>query len=137
MHLNGAQSISVIRAPRLEADLSVSHLVAFNVMRKRLRYSGVKLQIVGLSQIVTFTSKLSNEDFIISDSRVFCNVTKFPEINLVTVALSFPADTGRKLNVHNTFRRRPLIVLRAFNLRPVSMTFTIKAALSSIFLLNL
>ena len=49
MHLNGAQSISVIRAPRLEADLSVSHLVAFNVMRKRLGYSGVKLQIVGLS----------------------------------------------------------------------------------------
>ena len=34
-----------------------------------------------------------------------------------------PADTGRKLNVHQTFRRRPerlLNVLRMFNLRPVS-----------------
>ena len=34
-----------------------------------------------------------------------------------------PADTGRKLNVHKTFRRRPgclLNVLFTFNLRPVS-----------------
>ena len=35
-----------------------------------------------------------------------------------------PANTGRKLNVHKTFRRRPgrlLNVLCAFNLRSVSM----------------
>ena len=34
-----------------------------------------------------------------------------------------PADTGRKLNVHKTFRRRPgrlPNVLCTFNLRPVS-----------------
>ena len=34
-----------------------------------------------------------------------------------------PADTGRKLNVHKTFRRSPvrfLNVLYTFNLRPVS-----------------
>ena len=34
-----------------------------------------------------------------------------------------PVDTGRKLNVHTTFRRRPrrlLNVLCTFNLRPVS-----------------
>ena len=34
-----------------------------------------------------------------------------------------PVDTGRKLNVHKTFRRRPgrlLNVLCSFNLRPVS-----------------
>ena len=34
-----------------------------------------------------------------------------------------PADTGRKLNVHKTFRRRPgrlLNVLCTFSLRPVS-----------------
>ena len=33
-----------------------------------------------------------------------------------------PGDTGRKLNVHKTFRRRPgrlLNVLCTFNLRPV------------------
>ena len=35
----------------------------------------------------------------------------------------FPVDTGRKLNVHEMFRRRPgrpLNVLCTFNLRPVS-----------------
>ena len=34
-----------------------------------------------------------------------------------------PVDTGRKLNLHKTFRRRPgrlLNVLCTFNLRPVS-----------------
>ena len=31
-----------------------------------------------------------------------------------------PIDTGRKLNVHKTFRRRLLNVLCTFNLRPVS-----------------
>ena len=36
---------------------------------------------------------------------------------------NYPVDTGRKLNVHKTFRRRPgriLNVLCTFNLRPVS-----------------
>ena len=35
----------------------------------------------------------------------------------------YPVDTGRKLNVHKTFRRRPgrlLYVFCTFNLRPVS-----------------
>ena len=39
------------------------------------------------------------------------------------LVLHTPADTGRKLNVHKTFRRRPrrlLNVLCMFNLRPVS-----------------
>ena len=38
-----------------------------------------------------------------------------------------PANTGRKLNMHKTFRRRPvrlLNVLCTFNLRPVSMRKT-------------
>ena len=37
--------------------------------------------------------------------------------------IAVPVDTGRKLNVHNTFRRRPgrlLNVLCTFDLRPVS-----------------
>ena len=36
---------------------------------------------------------------------------------------TIPVDTGRKLNVHKTFRRRPgrlLKVLCTFSLRPVS-----------------
>ena len=40
----------------------------------------------------------------------------------------FPIDTGRKLNVHKTFRRRPgrlLNVLCTLNLRPVSTGFVI------------
>ena len=38
--------------------------------------------------------------------------------------LAIPVDTGRKLNVHKPFRRRPgrlLNVLSTFNLRPVSI----------------
>ena len=34
-----------------------------------------------------------------------------------------PVDTGRKLNVHKTFRKRPVLLLNVlcmFNLRPVS-----------------
>ena len=43
---------------------------------------------------------------------------------------SCPADTGRKLNVHKTFRRRPgrlLNVFCTFNLRPVSMAWPLPA----------
>ena len=39
------------------------------------------------------------------------------------IAKAIPVDTGRKLNVHKKFRRRPgrlLNVLCTFNLRPVS-----------------
>ena len=46
----------------------------------------------------------------------------FPENSLKF--LNSPLDTGRKLNVHKTFRRRPgclLNVLCTFNLRPVSI----------------
>ena len=49
--------------------------------------------------------------------------------------LSLPVDTGRKLNVHKTFRRRPgrlLNVLYLFNLRPVSTrNKTMKIRISS------
>ena len=44
-------------------------------------------------------------------------------ILLIGRCLITPVDTGRKLNVHKTFRRRPgrlLNVLCTFNLRPVS-----------------
>ena len=40
-----------------------------------------------------------------------------------SIFVTLPVDTGRKLNVHKTFRRRPgrlLNVLCTFNLRPVS-----------------
>ena len=44
-------------------------------------------------------------------------------LNVYTVKKPRPVDTGRKLNVHKMFRRRPggfLDVLYTFNLRPVS-----------------
>ena len=47
---------------------------------------------------------------------------------------AFPIDTGRKLNVHKTFRRRPgrlLSVLCAFNLRPVYFLFVYQIGLIS------
>ena len=42
---------------------------------------------------------------------------------LTDVLILIPVDTGRKLNVHKTFRRRPgrlLNVLYTFNLRPAT-----------------
>ena len=46
-----------------------------------------------------------------------------PVLGRSKMEIYFAVDTGRKLNVHKTFRRRPgrlLNVLCAFNLRPVS-----------------
>ena len=43
---------------------------------------------------------------------------------LLNLELQYPVDTGRKLNVHKRFRKRPgrlLNVLCTFNLRPVSI----------------
>ena len=48
-------------------------------------------------------------------------------MSLISLRNGFPVDTGRKLNVHKTFRRRPgrlLDVLFTFNLGPVSMGFS-------------
>ena len=45
------------------------------------------------------------------------------DLKMKRVKMNVPADTGRKLNVHKTLRRRPgrlLNVLCTFNLRPVS-----------------
>ena len=50
---------------------------------------------------------------------------------------SYPVDTGRKLNVHKTFKRRPgrlLNILRTFSLRPVSKGYKpIQAYIPSFF----
>ena len=45
----------------------------------------------------------------------------------IKIQIHYPLDTGRKLNVHKTFRRRPrrlLNVLCTFNLRPVSIGYS-------------
>ena len=48
---------------------------------------------------------------------------RFLKLTVTPLFPSFRADTGRKLNVHQTFRRRPrrlLYVSCTFNLRPMS-----------------
>ena len=50
--------------------------------------------------------------------------------------IHYPVNTGRKLNVHKTFRRRPgrlLNVLCKFNLRPVSTGYGIRGLANSWF----
>ena len=47
----------------------------------------------------------------------------------VIISVLYPVDTGRILNIHKTFRRRPgrfLNVLCTFNLRPVSTGYITK-----------
>ena len=61
----------------------------------------------------------------------FCNFWRGPNVlfkdtifrylsNINLASSIIPVDTGRKLNVDKTFRRRLLNVLCTFNLRPVS-----------------
>ena len=55
------------------------------------------------------------------------------EILQIRKKLDIPIDTGRKLNAHKTFRRRPgrlLNVLCTFNLRPVSTGYGSSFSLS-------
>ena len=50
--------------------------------------------------------------------------------------IQYPVNSGRKLNVHKTFRRRPeclLNVLCTFNLRPVSTGYGIRGLANSWF----
>ena len=52
------------------------------------------------------------------------NMTEYHSLSNLSKCYHYPVDTGRKLNLHKTFRRRAvrlLNVLCVFNLRPVSM----------------
>ena len=60
----------------------------------------------------------------LTKSKLSCNQEISNNYNFLIshIILENPVDTGRKLNVHKTFRRRPgrlLNVLCTFNLRPV------------------
>ena len=59
------------------------------------------------------------------------NINKFENLSIRFVRQSIiPVDTGRKLNVHKTLRRRPgclLNVLGTFNLRPGSTGISIQS----------
>ena len=70
-----------------------------------------------LSFRIFFSSSIAN----VGD---FLNMSIYkPNYQFILCTSYFPVETGRKLNVHETFRRRPgrlLNVLYTFNLRPVS-----------------
>ena len=74
--------------------------------------------------------------------KLFNEVTKEFDMDSILLFISqfrtSPVDTGRKLNVHKTFRRRPgrlLKVLCTFNLRPVSTGSLSRLKTSSRFIL--
>ena len=55
-------------------------------------------------------------------TQIYKNYIKVLALVVSSRYINIPVDTGRKLNVHKTFRRRPgclLNVLCTFNLRPV------------------
>ena len=66
-------------------------------------------------------------------TQIYKNYIKVLSLVVSSRYINIPVDTGRKLNVHKTFRRRPgclLNVLCTFNLRPVS-TGILAVAVSS------
>ena len=59
--------------------------------------------------------------------KVYIFISIFHKMSLISLCNGFPVDTGRKLNIHKTFRRRPgrlLNVLCTSNLGPVSTGFS-------------
>ena len=74
-----------------------------------------RIHIIKLFHILTISKKLSTFNKTITFQEDLIDAANFQYI--------FPINTGRKLNVHKTFRRRPgrlLNVLCTFNLRPMS-----------------
>ena len=75
-----------------------------------------------------FNIRLSNHRLDIFDKHFIPTSDHFAQGDT-----NFPIDTGRKLNVNKTFRRRPrrlLNILCTFNLRPVSTGIMITLNLS-------
>ena len=82
-------------------------------------------ELFTLSQLLIFPRMLFNKIRKYSCNKMMKGIWESHAFFLYhsTKIRSSPVDTGRKLNVHKTFRRRPgrlLNVLCSFNLRPVS-----------------
>ena len=82
-----------------------------------------------LKNRIKWSESLPQQTEIPRSILLFSNIVQSVELHLsgdadkTGVSTAVPVDTGRKLNVHKTFRRRPrrlLNVLCMFNLRPVS-----------------
>ena len=71
----------------------------------------------------------TNSIFLLQGNRFLKRLLQIGAINIIFPKYTnyrayWPVDTGHKLNVHRTFRKRPgrlLNVLYTFNLRPLSM----------------
>ena len=109
------------------ADSTISTNSAYSVWSKIPVLDHVLFFKKLLSQIfhrVLHTSLVT----VTSHCLKFCQVSvevlqPLPKSPDSSQRLIYPVDTGRKLNVHKTFRKRPerlLNVLCTFNLRPVS-----------------
>ena len=90
--------------------------IPFSTLSELLQWV-IKWSVLGP---ILFKNYLNNLFF-----PLYCNICYFwmmqPLIHFCNIF--YPVDTGRKLNIHKTFRRRPgrlLNVLCTFNLRPVS-----------------
>ena len=74
-----------------------------------------------LNPDLTVSVHIARVCFVCS-KKMFAVFHELREILYSLYYIKYPLDTGRKLNVHKTFRRCPgrlLNVLCAFNLRPV------------------
>ena len=88
-----------------------------------------KMHLGNLSQIALPNMLLLLLTFI--ECCDYTSMTWMQNVYYVKIHLwsTYPVDTGRKLNVHKTFRRRPgrvLNVICTFNLRPVSTGISTK-----------
>ena len=84
------------------------------------------IDLIYVSFSITFSDLGHSTDLKMFYLNIYAPVDTIPPIMVklnVNVKFASPVDTGRKLNVHKTFRRRPgrlLNVLCTFNLRSVS-----------------
>ena len=89
-------------------------------------FQGVEKGCIGLIYFSIYVTARKCKGFSCSTGRIFNFLSKqhAASVKLQQKRKQInPVDTGRKLNVHKTFRRRPgrlLNVLCTFNLRPVS-----------------
>ena len=77
-------------------------------------------KFIGISRRVAFSPSLKHEH---QQMKNWLTAVAVICTHIAHSLALFPVDTGRKLNVHKTFRRRPgrlLNVLCTFNVRPVS-----------------
>ena len=109
----------------LQVDTGEYHVQDFHVCDWLFSYDPLKFPVI-LASSLRYNIILAN--FLKSQWKITYIFRHTPLLTKQKSFDSYPVDTGRKLNVHKTFRRRPgrlLNVLCTFNLRPVSTGYLI------------